>query len=547
MVRITPFFCTASKTARDVAQDLLMNGTNLPPHNLEKYCLPLTTGQPQLDNTVIAEILHLLEVYMDDFIGLTQAPTHQDLVHFTRAVLHGIHTVFPLPTATQPEDDEPIAIAKLNKGDGLWATQKEILSWMFDGTTWCINLPADKVDNILRSLKEITRGKSVRIGELEKINGKLMHATIGIPNGCGLLSPIIAAITAIPKTRNYKERRIRLNMATTQALQDWKTLLPTANRHPTPCEDLVPTRADYGGYCDASKHGAGGVWFGINKALPPIVWRVPFPSEIQQDIVSLENPQGKITNSDLEMAGLLLQWLVLEQFADLAHTHVSCWCDNTPTIAWASRLLSTKAPTAARLLRTLALHMLECRASPLTAQHIPGVENKMADFASRSFDQHKTAEEFLTTFHNRFSPPQNKSWIFCRLPQKTIGRVTSMLSMQTSKLESWRRHMPPGTVIGGTGATFFHQISTRTFKNWMRHNDLWSCKSSLAGYGKEHTDEENKSKWVASRQPSGPSVRQSSWLDTPTRCTNPAQPTTTPLWHSKAKHTNGRTPSPKNS
>jgi len=199
-----PFFCTASETARDAAQAFLTQEKQLPPHNLEKYCLPTMECLPKLDNTAITDILRLLEVYMDDFIGLAQAPTHQDLVHFTRAVLHGIHTVFPPPTNMQPEQDEPIAIAKLNKGDGRWATQKEILGWLFDGTTRCINLPKEKIDNIIRSIKDITKAKSVCMGDLEKLNGKLMHTTIGIPNGWGLLSPLIATITAIPKTRHYK-------------------------------------------------------------------------------------------------------------------------------------------------------------------------------------------------------------------------------------------------------------------------------------------------------------------------------------------------------
>jgi len=61
----------------------------------------------------------------------------------------------------QLEDDEPTAIAKLNKGDELWATQKEILGWVFDGTTRCINLPLDKINNIMHSLKDITRSKLV--------------------------------------------------------------------------------------------------------------------------------------------------------------------------------------------------------------------------------------------------------------------------------------------------------------------------------------------------------------------------------------------------
>ncbi len=72
--------------------------------------------------------------------------------------------------------------------------------------------------------------------------------------------------------------------------------------------------------------------------------------EIQQQVISATKPHGKITNLDLEMTGLLLQLIVLEQFADLAHTHVACWCDNTPTVAWATKLLATKATNAACLL-----------------------------------------------------------------------------------------------------------------------------------------------------------------------------------------------------
>jgi len=40
----------------------------------------------------------------------------------------------------------------------------------------------------------MTKQKNVRIGELEKLNGRLMHGTIGIPNEHDLLSPLIALI-----------------------------------------------------------------------------------------------------------------------------------------------------------------------------------------------------------------------------------------------------------------------------------------------------------------------------------------------------------------
>jgi len=67
------------------------------------------------------------------------------------------------------------------------------------------------------------------------------------------------------------------------------------------------------------------------------MWRVAFPEDIQKQLVSFDNPHGSISNSDLEMLGLILHWLVLEHFVDLKHMHVTCWCDNTLAVAWASK------------------------------------------------------------------------------------------------------------------------------------------------------------------------------------------------------------------
>jgi len=87
---------------------------------------------------------------------LTQAPTHHELVHFTWAVLYVIHSIFPPPGPQQKLDNKPISKKKLQQGYGIWCTQKEILGWLFDGTTSCINLPMDKVAAITHSLKELS-------------------------------------------------------------------------------------------------------------------------------------------------------------------------------------------------------------------------------------------------------------------------------------------------------------------------------------------------------------------------------------------------------
>jgi len=159
---------------------------------------------------------------MDDFIGLTQSLSKKELLHFTRAVLHGIHMVFPPPGPLDDQIDKPISVKKLKQRDSLWDIQEEILGWLFDVVTKCMRLSSNKVTKIQKSLLQTGCAKVIRSGELEKLNGKLMHTTIGIPNGQRLLLPVIATIAT-------KGQTIWLNNDTKQALHNWVTLLDMAN------------------------------------------------------------------------------------------------------------------------------------------------------------------------------------------------------------------------------------------------------------------------------------------------------------------------------
>jgi hypothetical protein len=69
--------------------------------------------------------------------------------------------------------------------------------------------------------------------------------------------------------------------------------------------------------------GAGGGWMSGKKFLPPTVWQLEFPPDIQSRVVSFSNPTGDITNSDLKMAGLLAEFIVLEHIAPLKFAHTA--------------------------------------------------------------------------------------------------------------------------------------------------------------------------------------------------------------------------------
>ena len=114
-------------------------------HPLEEYLLPLTftTTYPTAKET--QGFLHLIKVYINDFIQLAQCMDPNQLLHLSHAILHGIHSIFPLPTVTGSTEEDPITLKKLHQGDGLvWDTHKEILSWIFNGINCCIALPNDK-------------------------------------------------------------------------------------------------------------------------------------------------------------------------------------------------------------------------------------------------------------------------------------------------------------------------------------------------------------------------------------------------------------------
>jgi len=163
----------------------------------------------------------------------------------------------------------------------------------------------------------------------------------------------------------------------------------------------------------------------------------------------------------------------------------------------------------------------------LTTQHVPGVE-KMADFASCSFEQHTTAEEFLTIFHTHFPPtteqvldllpPTTKDNWMCHLHGVNADIKAGVMVLTQATRDHYWQHW----------CNFLHQISIPTFKNWMHHNNLWSCKSLIFAWwvwvGAYRWGKQVKP--LVSRQPLGPLPRQLSWLDTPTCYKNLAQPTT---------------------
>ena len=510
-----PYFCAASETARDVAAAY----AELPVGSQKDHrFLPHTTTDPAYDNLPTANpteaLRYMLEVFVDDFIALAIPASREQLDHIATSMMNGIHDVFP------PESEcesDPISNKKLRKGEAVWANVKEILGMTFDGVEKTIWLATEKRDALIKTLhtwiRLAKRSGGILFEEFRSVMSKIQHAFITIPAGKGLLLPFYALLATKPKFVF-----IHKNQPLLSAIIDCRTFLRESVSSPTKCKNLVPGWPDFVGITDASGFGVGGCIVGENKAVPPTVFRFQWPEDITTDIVSESNPNGRITNSDLEMAGLLLLWLVMEDVCPtLADAHVALFSDNSPTVHWVQRLAAKHSRVAMQLVRALALRLQISKASPLTPLHIAGVDNSMTDIPSRSFGSEpkwlcNTHYDLLTLFNNTFPLPNQASWTVYHPSSAITTRVTSILRMQHFTADEWRRLPKAGKNIGCVGCPTSHLWEwTLTYKKPTSNIEHEHSPALPHASDKEPMDADGKSKLAESLAHSRPLARRFPW------------------------------------
>ena len=534
-----PFFCAATETARDVIQQYFNSCQMIPPHPLEHhlYNRKFLHENPPDNNTITQ-----FEVYVDDFIACTNETNRQHIQKLARSILVGIHSIFPPPHITGHPGEDPISNKKLIQQEGLFETEKEVLGWIINGNNYTIKLPQSKITKIKEEISNIIKRKTVPSNTLEKIQGRLIHASLGIPGGRGLMSPLYAA-----KLQAHEFTTITPQIK--QCLKDWKELVNVIGQRETSVLELVPKEAEYIAYVDASKTAVGGVWTNGTETLQnQWVWRLEWPQDIQNQLVSATNRKGTLSINDLEMAGILLSWLVLEHIipTSLQGIHVGMFCDNMSTVTWTNKKSTSTSTIAGHLLRALALRQHVNRSSPLAVVHIEGIKNKMADLASRSFlDKQltKSNKTFLQHFKTLF-PLQNNSWQEFHLPNKLTSRVISCLRGKPLAMASWTKITRPGKNIGSTGQPT--QTSSELNHSWdnaLNKKKLSSSQHLLLGSGQVTMAKGLLSELQQSHKRLLPYPRPLNWLENSRQSTKQRKFTKS-QWHGKWKATKDVTHQP---
>jgi len=300
-------------------------------------------------------------------------------------------------------------VKKMAKGDAKWSTRKLVLGWIIDTVRGTIELPPHRVDRLLEILSSIQPNqKQIATQSWHQIIGELRSMVSAISGARGLFSTLQEAFRHPDPARS----RLRLHKHVHDFLEDFRWIANSLAERPTRIAELVPARTPHTiGACDAAGTGMGGVHFvPIQGRLQPILWRQKFTPAIQTELVSFDNPTGKISNSDLELAGSVAHADIIAQFTDVRERTLQHLYDNTPTVCWQRKGSTTTTGPAAYLLRIQAIHQRHFR---YVSRHdyIPGPANVMADFCSRAW--HLSDSQLLSHFDTQF--PQDEPWQCCHL------------------------------------------------------------------------------------------------------------------------------------
>ena len=138
--RIPTFFCATTVTSRDIAEELINKNTSVQSHPLEHLCCPLQHWTKMKDQGTICEnFISQFEVYVDDFIMMTQVSSSKELLRFPRSLLHEIHVVFHPPIITKHDGKDPISVKIWNRAMNYGSIKKHFsVGYLMDCQGVCL-------------------------------------------------------------------------------------------------------------------------------------------------------------------------------------------------------------------------------------------------------------------------------------------------------------------------------------------------------------------------------------------------------------------------
>ena len=258
------------------------------------------------------------------------------------------------------------------------------LEWLgiqWDARTGHMSLPGDKVVSLRQDLRKLLRRRFISRRDLERMYGKLQFASLVDPVGKALLKSLNWTFRSLAR-KGLRDRRLPFPLHLKASLRRWlrprvlESSLPF--RPPPPSVDV---------FTDASQKGWG-VHDSVGRRLMG-VW------------------SASLRGCHINILELVAVYLAIKRLWFPRGVHLRLHSDNMTVVNCLSRGGSARSVPLNRWIISI-LHLLQQRQLVLTACHIAGVRNVIADGLSRnsplpsewSLDE----ESFRLMCHREFVP-----------------------------------------------------------------------------------------------------------------------------------------------
>ena len=242
------------------------------------------------------------------------------------------------------------------------------LGFVRDTTAYTVSLPAEKVDKIKEECVKLLQSHGVTIRQFSKLIGLLVSSFLAIRYAQLHTRYLeIYKTQSLHKLHSY-DHTIYLSKKIRSELTWW-------HEHTNDCngrsisEILGLDSWQFEVYTDASSYGWGATLFQAGKCLRKTGGRW-LNREKQQHI------------NILELRAIQFALFAFRTF--LAHCYVRLHCDNTTAISYINKFGGCRNTSMNYLSRKIWLWCIDNKVS-ITAIHIPGIHNILADRLSRKF------------------------------------------------------------------------------------------------------------------------------------------------------------------
>ncbi|OWZ14078.1 hypothetical protein PHMEG_00012500 [Phytophthora megakarya] len=293
-----------------------------------------------------------------------------------------------------------------------WSSELMALGLLWNTVNQTVSIPTDKVAKAQQRVRAMLSRRSATKTELQKLLGSLRHVGTCVRTSKPFFQLLHSLSVTAPRFA-----RIQLSEGALQDLQWFCNILAHGHLAALPVTMFgYLTSLNVELYMDSSNQGLAVLDPAVNKF-------IQLKSESHR-YISSEQSFSINVREHLCMALALWTWGPgWHESGDGSMIHVKCWSDNISAVQWCNRLYSNNV-FSQEINRAIGLAEAYFNLR-VSAEHLPGSTNRMADAASRAWaEPFKDTPNLTETLHELFSKLQAKS-LATRRPSNTAAFIST--------------------------------------------------------------------------------------------------------------------------